>query len=98
MKTLQHYLPWWEPHWSVFCSAGSTLHTYGIFAAEPESDDPDSEDGYFDGEDVGGLHEFSSEGEVHPDDEFTDGEYVLHPLPTSRMFVLIYILCALQSL
>lgn len=80
MKNMQHHSPWWKPRWSVL-SVCSALHLI-IFAAEPETDESDSEAGYLDEEDVGELAELNSDIEIDPDDiEFddasTDGEYVL---------------------
>lgn len=81
MKDMQHHSPWWKPRWFVLLVC-STPHLI-VFAAEPETDGSDSEDGYLD-EDVGDLDELGSDIEIHPDDldaASTDGEYVLPLFP-----------------
>ena len=50
-----------------------------FFAAEPQTDDSDSEDGYLDYEVAGDLDELSSDIEIHTDDASSDGGY-MHPL------------------
>lgn len=76
MHDMQYHSPWWEPHWLVLsaCSALSLIS----FAAEPETDESDSEPGYLGEDDMVELDELDSDIEIHPDDAAsTDGEYVL---------------------
>ena len=86
MKVMQHHSSWWEPRWFVLLSVYSAPHLMALFAAEPQTDDSDSEDGYLDYEGMGGLDELDSDIEIQPDDASSDEGYMLPVFPFLASF------------
>ena len=96
MQDVQHHPPWWEPPWFVL-SVYFAPHLTTFFAAEPQTDDSDSEGGFFDYEDASGLDGLGSDIELQPDAASSDGEYA-SSLPISGVSALTYVTCVHQSL